>query len=120
MLEVVDPTRMGGSVAVGLFVGILVFLMVGRRIGRKALARHGSVGRAGIGSLEGAVFALMGLLIAFTFSGGLTRFDERRARAVRHRATANHAIELGHEPPPCRGGDSTAARSPRARRARAE
>jgi hypothetical protein len=82
MLEIVDPTRMGGGVAVGLFVGILVFLMIGRRIGRIALARHGSVGRAGIGSLEGAVFALMGLLIAFTFSGGLARFDERRAQVV--------------------------------------
>ena len=28
------------------------------------------------------MFALMGLLIAFTFSGGLTRFDERRAQVV--------------------------------------
>ena len=36
----------------------------------------------GIGSLEGAVFALLGLLIAFTFSGALSRFDSRRVTVV--------------------------------------
>jgi hypothetical protein len=82
MLEILDPARVGGGTAVGMFVGILVFLWIGRRIGRHALARDGVVGHPGIGSLEGAVFALMGLLIAFTFSGALTRFDVRRAQVV--------------------------------------
>jgi hypothetical protein len=34
--------------------------------------------RAGTGALEGAVFALLGLLIAFTFSGAASRFEGRR------------------------------------------
>jgi hypothetical protein len=35
--------------------------------------------RAGTGAVEGAVFALFGLLIAFTFSGAASRFDDRSA-----------------------------------------
>ena len=34
------------------------------------------------GTIEGAVFALLGLLIAFTFSGAAARFDTRRALIV--------------------------------------
>ena len=44
--------------------------------------RHGDAGLASAGSLEAAVFALLGLLIAFTFSGALTRFDVRRGQVV--------------------------------------
>jgi len=33
---------------------------------------------AGLGAIEGAIFALFGLLIAFTFSGAASRFDTRR------------------------------------------
>jgi hypothetical protein len=32
--------------------------------------------------VEGAVFGLLGLLIAFTFSGAASRFDDRRALIV--------------------------------------
>jgi hypothetical protein len=31
-----------------------------------------------LGTIEGAVFALFGLLVAFTFSGGASRFNEKR------------------------------------------
>src|SRR6185436_2599128 len=34
--------------------------------------------RQGFGVVDGAVFGLLGLLIAFTFSGAAARFDERR------------------------------------------
>ncbi len=34
--------------------------------------------REGLGVVEGAVFSLLGLLIAFTFSGAATRFEGRR------------------------------------------
>ena len=36
----------------------------------------------GIGAVDGAVFALLGLLIAFTFSGAGSRFDTRRQLIV--------------------------------------
>lgn len=64
--------------AIGLFGGILLLLELGRRIGVKRMARDSEGARAGTGAVEGAVFGLMGLLIAFTFSGAASRFDTRR------------------------------------------
>src|SRR5580704_8585929 len=61
-----------------LLLVILASLEVGRRIGihrRKADPEGASTG---LGAIEGAVFGLMGLLIAFTFSGAASRFDARR------------------------------------------
>ena len=63
---------------VGLFFGMLVLLEVGRRIGARRLAEDPEGAEAGVGTVEGAVFALLGLLIAFTFSGAASRFDTRR------------------------------------------
>jgi hypothetical protein len=82
MLQIVDPTVVGTAAAAGIFLGVLVCLMIGRRLGRRAIARHGAAGVSNISSLEAAVFALLGLLIAFTFSGALSRFDVRRGQAV--------------------------------------
>jgi len=82
MLEIANPVGFGVSVSAALFVGILVCLAAGRWIGKRSLAGYGATGSQPIGSLETAVFALMGLLIAFTFSGALERFDTRRAQAV--------------------------------------
>ena len=64
--------------AIGLFIGILILLEVGRGIGGRRLARDPEGARAGTGAVEGAIFALVGLLIAFTFSGAASRFDTRR------------------------------------------
>ena len=85
-LEIVDPVAYGTGFSAALFFGILVCLVAGRRLGIRAMRRGGGEAR-NIGSLETAVFALLGLLIAFTFSGGLSRFDERRVQAVQE-ATA--------------------------------
>ena len=81
-LELVDPLVMGGAVAGGLFAAVLASLALGRWLGRRAIARTGEKPAGGIGSLEAAVFALLGLLIAFTFSGALSRFDSRRVTVV--------------------------------------
>jgi hypothetical protein len=63
---------------VALFLGMLLFTEAGRRIGVARLA-HDPEGLAkGAGAAEGAVFALLGLLIAFTFSGAAARFEGRR------------------------------------------
>jgi hypothetical protein len=61
-----------------LFLGMLGLLEVGRRVGRRRAAADPEHADAGLGAAEGAVFGLMGLLIAFTFSGAATRFDARR------------------------------------------
>ncbi|MGH8766411.1 MAG: DUF4239 domain-containing protein [Burkholderiales bacterium] len=82
MLDVIDPARIGVVVAAALFFGILCALEIGRWAAKRAIARYGSSGTPSVGSLETAVFALLGLLIAFTFSGALNRFDLRRAQVV--------------------------------------
>jgi hypothetical protein len=64
--------------AVGLFFSMLLFQEVGRRIGIRRRVKDEAGTGAGIGTMEGAVFALLGLLIAFTFSGASSRFDGRR------------------------------------------
>jgi hypothetical protein len=64
--------------ALGLFAGMLILLEVGRRLGARRLTSDPEGARAGTGTVEGAVFALLGLLIAFTFTGAASRFDARR------------------------------------------
>ncbi|MFL6593190.1 MAG: hypothetical protein ACJ8GK_10875 [Luteimonas sp.] len=61
-----------------VFCGMLVFGEVGRRIGARRLARNPEGLAQGAGAAEAAVFALLGLLIAFTFSGAASRFEDRR------------------------------------------
>jgi hypothetical protein len=61
-----------------LFLGMLLLLETGRRLGVRRLASDPEGARAGTGTVEGAVFALLGLLVAFTFSGAASRFDQRR------------------------------------------
>src|SRR2546426_2350934 len=68
--------------SLGLFVGMLVLLEVGRRIGVQRLAQNPEGAEAGVAVVDGAVFAILGLLIAFTFSGAATRFDARRQLIV--------------------------------------
>ena len=82
MLEVINPAVIGGTLAGILFVGILGALAVGRWIGQATIAKYGPTPTPTISSLETAVFALLGLIIAFTFSGALSRFDVRRAQVV--------------------------------------
>ena len=65
-------------VALGLFAGMVVLLEVGRRIGIHRMRKDPEAAREGFGAAEGAIFALLGLLIAFTFSGAADRFDRRR------------------------------------------
>jgi hypothetical protein len=64
--------------AIGLFGGIMLLLEVGRRIGIRRMGGDSEGARAGTGAVEGAVFGLMGLLIAFTFAGAAARYDTRR------------------------------------------
>ena len=59
-----------------MFVAILIFLEVGRRIGVRRLNVPGA--RAGVGVVDGSVYALVALLIGFTFNGAASRFDARR------------------------------------------
>ena len=66
--------------ALALGIAVFVLLLVGRRVGRHRAADPDS--NAGLGAVDGAVFGMLGLLIAFTFSGAASRFDERRALVI--------------------------------------
>ncbi|HVI79709.1 MAG TPA: hypothetical protein VM715_16370, partial [Candidatus Acidoferrum sp.] len=61
-----------------LFFGMLILLEVGRRFGLMRRSRESEGERSNLGPVEGAVFALFGLLMAFTFSGAASRFNEKR------------------------------------------
>jgi len=66
----------------GLFTGMLALQEAGRRLGARRLQADPEGARAGLGAVEGAVFGVMGLLIAFTFSGAASRFETRRQLIV--------------------------------------
>lgn len=69
-----------------LFGGMLLAMEVGRRL----RVRHRELADgelASFGAVQAAVFGLMGLMIAFTFSGAASRFDHRRDLVVDE---ANH------------------------------
>ena len=66
-------------ISIGLFVGLLIGLALGRRIGRRLGATKEDVGT---GAAEGVVFAVFGLVVAFTFSASASRFNERRQLIV--------------------------------------
>ena len=60
-------THWAVPLSVGVFIGIIVCLDVGYRLGR----RHSeSSAHEGIGAIEASVFGLLGLLLAFSFAGG--------------------------------------------------
>lgn len=64
--------------AVLLFGGMLALLEVGRRLGIKRQAAESEIERSNLGTIEAAVFALFGLVVAFTFSGAADRFNQKR------------------------------------------
>ena len=61
-----------------LFFGMLILLEGGRRVGLRRRSKESEGERSNLGAIEGAVFALFGLMIAFTFSGAALRFNEKR------------------------------------------
>jgi hypothetical protein len=63
---------------VGLSAGVLLMLEIGRAIGLRRFAADREKGASGFGTVDGVVFGLAGLLIAFAFSGAASRFDKRR------------------------------------------
>ncbi|MBZ5615263.1 MAG: DUF4239 domain-containing protein [Acidobacteriia bacterium] len=66
------------SVVIGLFLVMLALMEVGWRVGVRRRSQDAAGAHVGLGVIDGAVFGLMGLLVAFTFSGAGTRFDARR------------------------------------------
>jgi len=79
--EIMNPTTVSVVVAIALFVGMLLCLDLGYRLGRRA--QHEASWHEGVGALEAAVYALLGLLLGFTFSGATSRFEAHRQLSVK-------------------------------------
>jgi hypothetical protein len=67
----------------GLFIGVLVFVEIGRRLRMQPVAEETERERVVLNTIETAIYALLGLMVAFTFSGAASRFDARRALTVK-------------------------------------
>jgi hypothetical protein len=65
----------------------------GRYIGLQYLQHQHADDIAALSTVENAVFALIGLLLAFTISGALQRFDERRQQIVQEATTVSSAYD---------------------------
>jgi len=65
------------SLAVLFFCLLCGAIQIGCHVGRRDRSDEGS-GRSGAAAIEASVFALLGLLVAFTFSGAAQRMVERR------------------------------------------
>jgi len=69
-------------VVIGLFIGMILALAVGHYLGRLNSSNEPDTARIRLTAVEAAVFGLMGLLIAFTFSGAASRYEMRRQLTV--------------------------------------
>ena len=92
-LSEMTPTAYGAAFAGGLFLGMIVLLETGQRIGTRRLTRDPDGAQKGLGVVDGAVFSLLGLLIAFTFAGAATRFDGRRQLVIEEANTIGTAYQ---------------------------
>jgi hypothetical protein len=74
-----------------LFVGMLAMAVAGQRFGRLRARHIGDSATTGTGIVDGALFALLGLLIAFTFATAYSRYNVRRDLAVQEANTIGTA-----------------------------
>src|SRR5262249_11774311 len=81
------------GIAALFFVGSLILLRLGQHLGSRHRKRNGADGTGGLATVEGAIFALMGLLLAFTISGALQRFDDRRQLVIQEATAATTAYD---------------------------
>lgn len=64
--------------SLGTFFGMLMLIYLGHYIEHRAIINSPETHNEGFSSIHGALFALLGLLIAFTFTSAYERFDHRR------------------------------------------
>jgi hypothetical protein len=67
---------------IGLVVGIVAYLEIGYRIGVHSVEKYPESSHEGIGVIEAAVFALLGLLLVFSFARGTSRLVTKRQLAL--------------------------------------
>src|SRR6266478_8240607 len=77
-----NPGQLAVVISICLFFGMAICLEVGYRMG-SYVAKKTEAAHEGTGTIEAAVFALLGLLLGFTFANGISHLDQRRELIVR-------------------------------------
>lgn len=67
--------------ALVLLFTLMIIMVIGRTIGERYIQQEKKA-TTGLGHVEGAIFTLLGLLIAFTFHGAAQRYDVRKEMIV--------------------------------------
>jgi hypothetical protein len=67
-----------GVIALGLLLAMIAALEIGRRLGLKARPNLDDAARAQASSLQGAIVGMLALLLAFTLSMAISRYETRR------------------------------------------
>lgn len=75
---VAHPVVVGFGLTCFLFGAMVGLQIYGRRVGMRRAAEDPEKHQSGLGAVEGAVFGLFGLLLAFTFAGATGRFEHRK------------------------------------------
>jgi len=70
-----NPAMWAAVLSTIVFVGTLGSLELGYRWGHRGIAQKLELAHEGIGTIEAAVFALLGLLLGFSFAGATSRLD---------------------------------------------
>lgn len=70
------------GISICLFVGMMLCIELGRRLGRRQMEASGTEGKVQTPFGSSVVHALLALLIGFTFNGAASRFDARRQLVI--------------------------------------
>lgn len=91
----------GIAIALGMYGAMVALQMYGRHRGLRRVTRDPDGHGSGLGAVEGPLYGMFGLLLAFTFAGATERFQDRRAMILQEAtamSTAYGLLELLPDP----------------------
>lgn len=75
-----DFVTVNAIISVAIWAAFIACVGIGRALGKRRLAAHPDSSNTGLGVMDGVVYALLGLVLAFTFNGAAERTFARRAQ----------------------------------------
>lgn len=70
------------ALSIGLCAALTALQVAGHTVARREAARSPERAARGLGAVEGAVFGLLALLLGFSFSSAISRFESRKALII--------------------------------------